>query len=77
MSPGDRVQRRKKLFYLLKPAVFKIFNQSQKVLAVLVFVHRLGNFTHTFRGNPPLAEGDSLKAGNLQALTFFNDLNES
>ena len=55
---------------------FSFLYYLEEVLAVLVLDHWLGEFTHTFFGDPTSAVGNSLEAGYLESLTLFDDFYE-
>ena len=49
----------------------------EQILAILVFNHRLCQFTHTFFGNPSLTISNAFQASHLQTLTFFYHFHKS
>jgi len=50
--------------------------ELKQVLPVLVLRHRLGNLAQALRGDPAVAEGDALEAGDLEAGALLDDLHE-
>ena len=54
--------------------MFRFIYDSEQVLPILVLQHRLGDLSELLRGDPAVAAGDLLQAGDLEALALLDGL---